>query len=79
VAVKVAEVAPEATFTEAGMERAELLSYIDTAAPLPEAALFMVTVHVVLEPEVKLEGLHPTEDSCSGPKTVTVVVLAVEL
>ena len=79
VAVKVAEVDPVATVTEEGLVRYELLSESVTTAPPLGAALFKVTVHRVLEPEEKLEGLHPTVDSIGQHLTVTVVVLELRL
>ena len=80
VAVKVAEVDLFATVTDEGIVRNELLSESAIPAPPLEAALIKVTVHRVLEPEEKLEGLHPTVDSSIGRLlTNTVVVLEVEL
>ena len=72
-----AAVAPLATVTEEGSERKELLSASVTTAPLLGAPLFKVTVQVVVSPPSKLDGLHPTDDSVTGPNTVTVAVLDV--
>ena len=72
-----AAVAPLATVTEEGSERKELLSESVTTAPPLGAPLFKVTVQVVVRPPSKLEALHPTDDSVTGPNTVTVAVLDV--
>ena len=75
--MNVAEVAPLATVTEEGLVRYELLSESVTTAPPLGAPLFKVTVQVVVSPPSKLDGLHPTDDSVTGPNTVTVAVLDV--
>ena len=60
VAEKVAEVAPEATGTEAGTVNAVLLLENDTTAPLAGAARFRVTVQVLVALDVRTEGLQET-------------------
>jgi hypothetical protein len=60
VAEKVAEVAPEATGTEAGTANAVLLLENDTTAPLAGAARFRVTVQVLVALDVRTEGLQET-------------------
>ena len=82
--MKEADLALEATVTEEGTVRAEWLSDSETTAPPLGAALFKVAVHVVLEPEGKLEGLQPTEDNVTGalpsfPLVVQVVPCKVPL
>jgi hypothetical protein len=79
VAVNVAEVAPDGTATEEGEARNELLSESVTEAPPPGAALFKLTVQVVIRPPTKVDGLHPTDDIVTGATTVTVAVLEVRL
>jgi hypothetical protein len=56
VAAKVADEAPAATVTEAGTDRAELLSERVTTAPPMGAGLLRATVQVLEEPEVREEG-----------------------
>ena len=55
-----AEVAPEATGTEAGTVNAVLLLEKDTTAPLAGAARFRVTVQVLVALDVRTEGLQET-------------------
>jgi len=62
VAVKVAEVEPAATVTEAGTGSAVLLLDRDTTVPPLGAAWASVTVPVVLAPEVRLVGEPWSED-----------------
>jgi hypothetical protein len=59
--VKVPEVLPAATVTEAGAERAALPLLTATAAPPDAAALESVTVHVLLAAGPRLAGLHTSE------------------
>ena len=72
-----AEVAPLATVTDEGLVRYELLSESVTTTPPLGAPLLKVTVQVVVSPPSTLDGLHPTDDSVTGPNTVTVAVLDV--
>jgi hypothetical protein len=60
VAVKVAVVAPLATVSEAGTDRAALLSESVTAAPPDAAACDKVTVQVEVPPDVTVAGAHWT-------------------
>ena len=62
VAVKVAEVAPAATVTEAGVLRYVLLPESVITLPPAEAAAASVTVQVLVPPEGTLVGLHASED-----------------
>src|SRR5579872_3901094 len=57
VAVKVEILAPEATVTDPGTVRAALLLESDTAVA-PETACVIVTVHVDVAPEPRLDGLQ---------------------
>ena len=66
VAVKVPEVLPAATVTEAGAERAALPLLTATAAPPDAAALESVTVHVLLAAELRLVGLHARDATLAG-------------
>ena len=81
LAVKFAEVAPEATVTEDGTERAELLSDRETTEPPLGAALDKLTVQVVFDPAFMLLGLQAKEETTGrldpGPVMVTVVVFEV--
>jgi len=74
VAMKVAGIAPAATVTEAGTVSSALLLDKETAVPPAGAMLFRVTVHVLVAPEARLEGLQPSEDK---PGATTVIVLPV--
>ena len=74
VAVKVAEVAPPATVTEAGVLRYVLLSVSATTLPPAEAAAASVTVQVLVPPEGTLVGLHCNADSALGAMIVSVAV-----
>ncbi len=60
VAVKFADVAPDATVTEAGtVSAAALLESVTVIPPVP-AACDSVTVHEDVPPEFRLVGLHDT-------------------
>jgi ribosomal protein S5 len=60
VAVKFADVAPEATVTDAGTVNAvALLDSVTVAPPVP-AAWDNVTAHVAVPPVLRLVGLHDT-------------------
>ena len=66
VAVKVPEILPAATVTEAGAERAVLPLLTAIAAPPDGATLVSVTVHVVLVAGPRLVGLHISEATWIG-------------
>ena len=73
--MKAAEVAATGTVTDAGTGRAPGLFEVSVTRPPPVgAAWFNVTVHVVAAPEVKLVGLHTSEDTARLGVTVTVAV-----
>jgi hypothetical protein len=61
VAVKVAEVAPAATTTDAGTVTTAVLLLRPTEAPPAGAAWVKVTVQVVVLPELSVAGEHVTE------------------
>jgi hypothetical protein len=65
-ATKLAVVAPAATVTEEGTVISELLSEIETAVPLPDAALERATVQVLVWFEVRLVGAQVSEESETG-------------
>ena len=67
VAVKVAEVAPAGTRTEAGTVRLALLLLNVTVAPPLGAALFSVTVQLAVPGVVMVEGLQDTDVSRRVP------------
>jgi len=69
VAVKVAEVAPAATLTEAGTVTAALLDARATGSPPVGAAELIVTVPVELVPPTTVDGLMATETTV-GPLIV---------
>ena len=60
VAVKFAEVAPDATFTDAGTVNAVTLLESVTVMPPEPAAWERVTEHADVPPELRLVGLHDT-------------------
>src|ERR1017187_1963302 len=62
VAVKVAEVEPAGTVTEAATSSRALLPDRDTAVPPLGAAWASATVQVELAPETRLAGKHCSED-----------------
>ena len=66
VVVKVPEILPAATVTEAGAERAALPLLTATAAPPDAATLVSVTVQVLLAAELRLVGLHASEATLIG-------------
>ncbi len=66
VAVKLAEVAPDATVAEAGtVSAAALLDSVTVIPPVP-AACDSVTVHEEVPPELRLVGLHETRLTMVG-------------
>ncbi len=66
VAVKFADVAPEATVTEAGTVNAAALLDNVTAMPPVPAACDSVTVHADVPPELRLVGLQVTRLTVVG-------------
>ena len=79
VAIKVVVVRPEATITDAGTVRAELLLDSVTVAPPVGAGWPRVTVHVVEELVLRLAGVQVREDISTGATSVTVAVAEVLL
>lgn len=74
VAVKLANVAPDATFTEAGTLSDALLLETATATPPELAACDKVTVHAEVPPELRLVGEHDTEPTTVAAKSEMYVV-----
>lgn len=66
VAVKFADVAPDATVTEAGTDSAVLLLESATVAPPEPAACDNVTVQMEVPPELRLDGEHDNRLSPVG-------------
>ena len=67
MALKVVEAEPAGTvIVDTGTGNSALLLYSETAMPPASAALFRVTVHVVLTPEVKVVELHVSEESVTA-------------
>ncbi len=66
VAVKFAEIAPDATFTEAGTVNAVTLLESVTVMPPVPAACESVTVQEDVPPELRLAGLHETRPTVDG-------------
>jgi hypothetical protein len=73
VAEKLAEVAPEATVTDAGTESAVVMLESVTAIPPEPAACESVTVHVETTPELRLVGLHESALTVVGTSDTFVV------
>lgn len=73
--VKLAEVAPEATVTDAGTDNAALSLEKLTANPPEEAALFKLTVHVVDWPDSKADGEQFNVERITGATALRVNVL----
>ncbi len=69
--MNVAVVAPLATVTEAGSDRAALLSESVTAVPPDAAACDKVTVQVEVPPDVTVAGAHCTPLTFVTGVTVT--------
>ena len=72
VTAKVAVVAAAATVTDAGTAKVALLFVRLTLAPPVGAACVKVTVHVLDEFCPRLEGLHETDDTCTGTRLTVV-------
>ncbi len=66
VAVKFADVAPDATVTDAGTVSAAALLERDTAIPPEPAACDSVTVQADVPPEPRLAGVHDTRLTAAG-------------
>ena len=79
VAVKVAAVEPEATVTDVGTVRAELLSDRATAVPADGAVADKVTVQVLAAPDARVVGLHSSEDRVIGDAAVMLREAVLEL
>ncbi|MGB9454587.1 MAG: hypothetical protein WCB12_00965 [Bryobacteraceae bacterium] len=71
VAVKFAEIAPDATVTEAGTVNAAALLDNTTVIPLEPAACDSVTMHADVPPELRLAGLHDTRLTTVGATSNT--------
>ena len=65
-AVKLAEVEPSGTVSEAGRVSAELLEVSVTEAPPDGAGPFRITLQVVEPPGARLDGLHASEVASSA-------------
>lgn len=65
-AVKLAVVEPDATVTAAGTPSRSLLLASETTAPPLGAGEFKVTVHVLLAPDPKVEGLQVRPERPAG-------------
>jgi hypothetical protein len=74
LAVKVADIAPAGTVTEAGTERLAFALLTVTASPPAGDGPTKVTVQVADLPGVNVDGLQLTDSTGTGP-TVTVVVI----
>jgi hypothetical protein len=79
VAVKLAEVAPAGTVTEAGTDRAELLDESVTVAPPAGAACDSVTAQVEVPPEVTVVGVHCAASVVDPGATATDAVVELPL
>jgi len=79
VAVKFAEVAPDATFTEAGTVSAAALLESVTVIPPEPAACESVTEHAEVPPELKVVGLHDTALTVVGATSEIDTVLELPL
>ena len=81
MAVKVAEVDPADTVTEAGVVSRELLSETATEVPPAGAALLSVTVQVLEELLPRLVGLQASEETetVAGATRLTVVLAELPL
>jgi hypothetical protein len=75
VALKVAEVDPAATVTDAGTASNAFVSVSVTAAPPVGAALVSVTVQVLEAFGPRLDGLHASDDNTAEFVRLMVAVL----
>ena len=78
VTVNVADVAPAATATDAGVVSSELLSDSVTVV-LAVAALLNVTVQVLAALEPRVVGVHASEESVTAAARVMVAVFETPL
>jgi hypothetical protein len=78
-ALKVAEVEPAATVTEAGIVSAVLVSVRVTDAPPVGAALLTVTVQVLEAFGPRLVGLHASEETTTDGDRVMVALAELPL
>jgi hypothetical protein len=81
-AVKPADVAPEATVTEAGTLSSELFEDNDTAAPPEGAEAFSVTVQVVEVLESRLPDAQLSDETVGfdgAPAAIVMLRLALEV
>jgi hypothetical protein len=76
--VKVAELLPDATVTDAGTVRVPRLLDRPTTAPPVPAALVKVTVQVELVPVPTLAGLHDTPLTSGGFTRAMLAVFELE-
>ena len=79
VALKVAPVAPEATVTDAGTVRTELLLAKVMETPPLGAARVRATVHVADELDPRLAGVHSTDETRTEDARFTVVLAELPL
>jgi hypothetical protein len=79
VALKVAPVAPEATVTDAGTVRTELLLVNVMEAPPLGAACVRATVQVVDESDPRLAGVQSTDETRTEAARFTVVLAELRL
>ena len=79
VAVKFADVAPDATFTEAGTVSAATLLESATVTPPEPAACDSVTEQAEVPPEPRLVGLHDTRLTLVGATSRTDAVCELPL
>ncbi len=79
MAVKLAEVAPDATVTAAGTVSAAALLDRVTVIPLEPAACDSVTVHADVPPELRLVGLHDNRLTVVGAANEIDAVLELPL
>ncbi len=78
VALKVADVAPAATVTEAGVVSEALLLDKDTETTPPAIALRIlvkVTIQVLIAPEARLEGLQVSDERITGATRFSVALI----
>ena len=78
VTVNVADVAPAATVTDAGVVSSELLSDSVTVV-LAVAALLNVTVQVLAALEPRVVGVHASEESVTAAAKLIVAVFETPL
>ena len=79
VAVKFAEVAPDATFIEGGTVKAVTLLESVTVIPPEPAACDSVTEQADVPPELRLVGLHDTRLTVVGATSEIVAVCELPL